>query len=214
MVKFLDLTRGFLMQTIGGVLDKSGGVGQGFDFLRIALATSVICWHSWSVLHGDGDPDYWPIIWLPGFAVLVMFFGLSGFLITGSALRLGLKDFIINRSLRIVPALSVDVIVWAFILGPWFSNVRAQLYYSNELTYRYLTNIVGFVNYSLPGVFYINPDRAVNVSLWTVPFEIGCYIIMSALIFFGFLKKRIIVSCVAIGFIVAGLLIWTTIKFQ
>ena len=44
--------------------------------------------------------------WFPGYAILSMFFALSGFLIAGSARRLRLADFLVNRGLRIFPALA------------------------------------------------------------------------------------------------------------
>jgi hypothetical protein len=40
------------MDTIGRKLDNNRGVGPGFDFLRITLAVSVICWHSPSITAG------------------------------------------------------------------------------------------------------------------------------------------------------------------
>jgi peptidoglycan/LPS O-acetylase OafA/YrhL len=52
-------------------------------------------------------------------------------------------------------------------------------------------NIIGFIHYLLPGVFLSNPFAGqVNGSLWTVPFEIGCYGIMTALIASGAIKSR------------------------
>jgi hypothetical protein len=34
------------MRTLGSALDEQKGFAQGFDFLRIALATSIIAWHA------------------------------------------------------------------------------------------------------------------------------------------------------------------------
>jgi len=37
------------MQTLGSALDEQKGYGQGFDFLRIFLATAIIAWHTASL---------------------------------------------------------------------------------------------------------------------------------------------------------------------
>jgi peptidoglycan/LPS O-acetylase OafA/YrhL len=180
-------------------------MGPGFDCLRILLAASILCWHSWFVVYGNNALEHRAVTWLPGYAILVMFFGLSGFLITASALRLSVKDFVINRALRIVPALAVDVIVWALVLGPIFSKATWRQYYADPFTYKYFTNIVGVINFYLPGVFAFNPEHAVNYSLWTVPFEIGCYALMACLMVFGLLRKPRFALGLAIGFGLASL---------
>ena len=199
------------MQTLKSVLDKTRGVGPGFDALRITLAVSVVCWHSPAVLYGGGEAATamnQSVLWFPGYAILVMFFGLSGFLITGSAQRLKLRDFLINRSLRIVPALTLDVIIWALILGPVFSNLTTAEYFHSPLVYKYFTNIVGLINFRLPGVFYGNPDPTVNESLWTVTYEIGCYLIMTGLIFFRLLNRPAMIALAAVIVVSVGIALW------
>ncbi len=91
--------------SIGSMLDRQKGFGPGFDFLRVALAISVVAGHTPYVATGRGDSDPTWILWFPQFAILVMFFALSGFLIAASGLRLSVKEFLINRGLRIIPAL-------------------------------------------------------------------------------------------------------------
>ena len=175
--------------TIGDILAKNRGLGGGFDFLRVALALSIVAWHAAPVANGAKWLDFVPVVWFPGYGMLVMFFGLSGFLIAGSAQRLGLKDFLINRSLRIFPALFLELTLSAFILGPIFTNLDIGTYFLSSEVFSYFGNLIGFVHYKLPGVFTQNPSNLVNWSLWTVPFEIGCYAIMSAFIIFGMLKR-------------------------
>jgi peptidoglycan/LPS O-acetylase OafA/YrhL len=45
------------------------------------------------------------------------------------------------------------------------------------------------MQYSLPGVFENNPSPEVNGSLWTIPFEIGCYAILAGLMISGAIKR-------------------------
>ena len=179
------------MQTIGSVLDRYKGIGPGFDFLRVALALTIVFNHSFLIVEGSYDTvDRWHL-WAVFGAGMPMFFSLSGFLITGSAGRLKLKDFLLNRSLRIVPALAVDIFVSALAIGTLVTIVPLADYFSDKKFSHYFLNIVGFIHYQLPGVFLFNPfPDQVNGSLWTVPYEIGCYIIMSALIVTGAVKSK------------------------
>jgi peptidoglycan/LPS O-acetylase OafA/YrhL len=177
--------------TIGSKLDETKGIGPGFDFLRIFLAVSVLATHSVLITQGNNDffesEPYTLLYWV----VLPLFFALSGFLITGSAMRLKLKDFLLNRGMRIVPALAVDICIAALIIGPIFTTLSLPQYFTRYEFYAYFANITGIIHYVLPGVFESNPFPAtVNGSLWTVPFEIGCYIIMSTFIISGVLNRK------------------------
>jgi peptidoglycan/LPS O-acetylase OafA/YrhL len=111
------------LRSIGDVLDDNRGVGPGFDFLRVALALGIVVWHAPQIANGSGLPNITRFIWFPNYGMLVMFFALSGFLITGSAQRLGLRNFLINRGLRIFPALFLEVTLSAFVLGPIFTSL-------------------------------------------------------------------------------------------
>jgi peptidoglycan/LPS O-acetylase OafA/YrhL len=51
--------------------------------------------------------------------------------------------------------------------------------------FRYFGNIVGWITFSLPGVFASNYSSVVNTNLWTLPSELDCYIITAALMMSG-----------------------------
>jgi len=103
------LSAAALKESIGTRLDRRKGIGPGFDFLRIALSFSIMAFHSWLACGREEDAAMGPA-WIFIYALLPMFFALSGFLITGSAMRLRLRDFLINRGIRILPALAVEII--------------------------------------------------------------------------------------------------------
>lgn len=197
------------MKSFGEVLDESKGLGRGFDFMRIALSLAVVTRH---VISLSGTPEATGpagfnlagLDWIVSYSILIMFFGLSGFLISGSAMRLSLKNFLINRGLRIFPALAVEVILSAMVLGPVFTTLTLHDYFTNYKFFLYFTNLFGAVYYYLPGVF--NGDW-VNGSIWTVPYEMGCYAIISVLIFYQLLRKRrfIVALSVAIGLVEVAL---------
>src|SRR5262249_6839314 len=120
-------------------------------------------------------------------ALVPSFFALSGYLVAGSFERCRtIGMFIGLRVLRIFPALSVETILSAFILGPIFTIYSLGDYFSNPLLFSYLGNIVGHVQFELPGVFETNPDpHVVNGQLWTVPYELYCYIVTAFIGIFG-----------------------------
>lgn len=128
-----------------------------------------------------------------------MFFALSGFLVAGSAARLSFGHFLLNRTLRIVPALAVDIIICALILGPIFTTLDLSSYFSHPLFWGYFRNIFGDIHYYLPGVFEQNLSTKVNGALWTIPYEIGCYALLSSLLILRLFKRPLFVGVLAAG---------------
>lgn len=190
------------MTTIGGLLKSNRGIGPGFDTLRVSLAFAVILWHSYALCWGSIDAVKHSPAWAFGYAVLPVFFALSGFLVTGSALRLSLGRFAASRVLRIVPALVVDTLVTVLVLGPLLTTVPLAVYFSHGETARYLLNMVGEIHFVLPGLFVDNPlPRIVNGSLWTIPPELACYVVMAGLILFGWVRRWQVVAIGAFAFL-------------
>ncbi|MEO8296721.1 MAG: hypothetical protein ABI574_02845 [Burkholderiales bacterium] len=55
-------------------------------------------------------------------------------------------------------------------------------YFSDSRLRSYFWNMLGYIHYELPGVFLGNPiPNIVNGSLWTVPFELECYVALAIL---------------------------------
>ncbi|TCZ66112.1 acyltransferase family protein [Roseicella aquatilis] len=176
------------MKSVGKVLDGYKGFGPGFDFLRIFLALAIIAWHV-ATLTGHRDIARSTPFWFAEYSLVPMFFMLSGFLVAGSGMRLDLKNFILNRTVRIVPALAVDIFFAALIIGPLLTTLPITHYFMGRTFYTYFLNILGWPHYLLPGVFETNFSTGVNGSLWTVPYEIGCYVIFSFLIYFNIIRR-------------------------
>ncbi|QZO01502.1 acyltransferase family protein [Chenggangzhangella methanolivorans] len=185
------------MRSIGERLEEHGGVGPGFDAVRIGLAFLILYIHC-ALL--DPDParealplfPYAPIArWALDFAVLPLFFALSGFLVAGSVERLPLNQFLTNRALRIFPALGVEIALSALILGPLLTSFALGAYFSDPAFLKYFLNILGLIHYQLPGVFLSNPQAGiVNGALWTVPHELTCYALLTALVLCGVYRRR------------------------
>ncbi len=192
------------MKSFGEVLAGYRGLGPGFDFLRLALALTIVFYH---VITADG---FWaagtgPVLWFFEYSLVPMFFALSGFLITASAQRLSLQDFLLNRGLRILPALAVDILICAFIIGPAVTSLPLADYFTDPGFFAYMLNIAGRIQLTLPGVFTGNPTVQVNGALWTIPWEINCYIIMSAMIATGVVRRSGISLLLLAAFFVTGL---------
>lgn len=218
-------------EAVGTILDRYRGVGPGFDLLRIILAIAIFYGHTrWIAgesgmalqnvanlaAHG-GDrvataatqltapAREWLGITRPlKLAMVPMFFALSGFLVTGSAIRLrSTSTFLAHRSLRIFPALVVETTLAALILGPLLTTLPLREYLSAAAFTQYFGNIVGQVWYVLPGVFTANPlPNVVNANLWTLPSEFYCYLLMAAAMFSRLVYHR---SLITAAFVVVTL---------
>lgn len=163
-----------------------------FDFLRFVAATIVTFYHSAPLSLGDSVP---PLLGFDGSIGVGIFFIISGYLITQSFLnRPDLLFFLKSRLLRLVPALTVVVLITVFVLGPLITTESIISYFSQQLTIQYLQNVLPFNHIDrLPGVFVGNAYKgAVNGSLWTIPYELKCYIMVAILGIVGLLRLKFI----------------------
>lgn len=177
-------------------LDETAGRPSGFDYMRIILSVSVVVMHSVITSAGQqADFALWNTPLAPFLrSILPMFFALSGFLVTGSLERCKtLVSFLGLRIIRIYPALAVEVILSAFLIGAMLTSVPLGEYFTSPLFAKYLLNVTGHIHYLLPGVFETNPwPNIVNSQLWTVPFELLCYITLAIATLIGIKRWRIV----------------------
>jgi peptidoglycan/LPS O-acetylase OafA/YrhL len=191
------MSRASRCDTFGGLLDRHRGKGRGFAVLRLLLAVAILWIHSRylsglgvSAVGAAGVPKALAAWSGPSrvfFLFMVpAFFALSGFLVTGSGLRLrATSTFLAFRVLRILPALLVEVTLSALVLGPVFTRLPLKSYFTDPQFFRYFGNIIGWITFYLPGVFENNHVPVVNGNLWTLPSELDCYVITAALMLTG-----------------------------
>lgn len=180
--------------TLEDRLISAAGRPSGFDYMRLILALAVICFHSivtsygYAAQHAAAMGPWRPVIT----AVLPMFFALSGFLVAGSLERSKtLVTFLGLRIIRIVPALACEVLLSALILGPLLTSLPLKDYFLHPTFASYFLNILGDIHYALPGLFLDNPvPNVMNGQLWTVPYELLCYIVLAGLSLLGIFKRR------------------------
>ncbi|WP_313534243.1 acyltransferase [Sphingomonas sp.] len=182
----------------------------GFDYARLLLALAVVLWHTFPVtMSTEALMPYvdQPIMVLVR-VILPMFFALSGFLVSSSLERApNLGVFLWHRVLRIFPALTVEVLLSALILGPLLTTVSLAAYFTHREFFQYMVNIIGWIHFRLPGVFIANPvSGIVNSSLWTVPSELECYITISILFLIGFTKRARLLAATYV--VAAAVLTW------
>ncbi|MEJ0026010.1 MAG: acyltransferase [Rhizomicrobium sp.] len=185
-------------KTIATLFEANGRFGPSFDIIRLFAAVLVLVSHS-AVITGRLIPNFTHSVVSLGAVAVAVFFVLSGFVITESVKRDGRPAaFLRKRALRIYPALIVLVLLTVFVLGPLVTTLPLSAYFSGKATGLYLLNAVIPFNNALPGVFETNPQDIINGSLWTIRFEIVCYL---AVALFGslFLARPWIAIAIALG---------------
>ena len=178
------------------------GYTRGFDYIRVVLALGVVVWHTVVTCYGD---DYQVAVWKgwarpPVAMILPMFFALSGFLVAGSLERCKtLAGFLSLRALRLIPALAAEVLLSALIVGPLITDLPLSLYFGSPEFPRYFLNILGDIQYRLPGVFSSNPlPFIVNGQLWTIPYELKCYLLISLYALAGIHRSKWLFAIVVV----------------
>jgi len=189
--------------TLADRIALTGGRSSGFDYLRIGLALAVACSHVISTTYGKAVMDAVYLTWwrIPLNAILPMFFALSGFLVAGSLERCArLTSFLGLRVIRIVPALAVEVLISALVLGPLLTVSPLADYFTAAQFRAYFLNILGEIHFLLPGLFGTLPyPHIVNQQLWTIPYELQCYAEISLLALIGMRRWPVIAIVTPIG---------------
>ena len=192
--------------TVGERLDYFRGQGPGFNLLRLILASGVVLWHCFPLTTGTTDLIERTPFWFLLSSMVPMFFALSGFLVIASANRLAVHSFLMNRIARIFPALIIVILCTVFLIGPAVTYLPLKEYFTSPRILRYLLGLVGIISFDLPGVFANNPATGnVNGSLWTVPHELACYLLVGLLIIFRLAHKWWALSAILLLFVMCAL---------
>jgi peptidoglycan/LPS O-acetylase OafA/YrhL len=164
-----------------GKIEFTTRAENNFNFLRLSAAVLVIVSHAFELPTGLARHDL--IFYLTGYSIswyaVNVFFVVSGYLIlTSWERRPSLSAFAWARFLRIYPGLFIALILSVALLGIFFSTLPLSQYLSNDRTLRYLAGSLSivYVQYDLPGVFENTPQPTVNGSLWTLRYELLCYV--------------------------------------
>lgn len=192
------------------------GRRNSLNAVRLAMAVLVIVSHSWWL--GGHGPDPTIAGGKLGAWAVVVFFGVSGYLVTLSRLRSGGNiEFSRARFLRIIPGLAVCLMVIAFVMAPLAALLGRRTYSTLEATSFVLGNLslfgtqlgnfpIGSTLADVPGA-----DQW-NSPLWTLFWEVLCYALVGVfstlrpqlfrvaiVIIFGFVMGALALNVMALG---------------
>src|SRR5688572_31383048 len=177
-----------------------------FAFLRMVFALLVIISHSYPL--GAFGLD--PIALItegqhtPGEIGVALFFLLSGFLITRSSLRShSIGRFLWHRFLRIFPGYWICLLVTAFAFSPLFELIKHGDFSADSALAYVRGNWAMFHlnEWSIGGIMNLHPSTigqalndnpqpsGINGSLWSLPYECVCYLVLALLGSLGVLRR-------------------------
>jgi len=164
-------------------LDRAKDRGNHFNLLRLLFACLVIAAHCPEIVYGNRSHE--PLTMLFGtlsFGELAVdgFFVLSGYLIVKSWVhRPNWSAFLASRARRIVPGFVVCALCCAFVVGP----LGADPGYFSQFGWTGFAKSVATLSLPvIPDVFAGTYYPVVNGSLWTIRYEVLCYL---AVLLFG-----------------------------
>lgn len=151
-----------------------------FGLLRLGLALAVVFSHAFSVTTGKVEDE--PLAQLTGFTLgehaVNGFFAISGFLVTMSFVKRGWRDYVVARTLRIAPGLIAATLIVSLLLGSALTRLDLAGYWRDPQLWRFIWNtLTSFKSAAaLPGLFDGNPLTFPMGTVWTLKYEVLCYL--------------------------------------
>jgi peptidoglycan/LPS O-acetylase OafA/YrhL len=178
------------------ISDLISNNSNSFSLLRLIAALLVVLSHSCLFVDENflKTVRLWSNYELGQHAVNA-FFSISGLLICQSYYRsVSSKTYIISRILRIYPALVCSSIVVGWLFGALTSSLTLSDYFSEAKNLYYPIGVLLYFNKAeLTGAFHWPPyPSEVNSPLWTIKYEIACYICLMIGLRLKLLEQRII----------------------
>lgn len=153
-----------------------------FNFLRLLFALLVLVAHAPELADGNRDRELLTRVFHTlsfGEVAVDGFFLLSGYLIVMSWERRGsFWDFVQKRVRRIYPAFIVACLLGIFVLAPLaVPSVRA---YFAQLNYGQLAaSTLRLEQPEVPLVFAGTPFPLINGAMWSIAYEVRCYLLVA-----------------------------------
>lgn len=198
---------------VKNISESLNGHRNSFGAIRLGLALLVIVSHSFPLGGWGTDPtSAWSGQTHIGTIAVIGFFGVSGYLVTKSAVSADVVQFFWRRALRLLPAFWLSLAVVAFVLGPivWLMDGRELGSYfspTNDGPVGYVvSNVTTFVKqWGIHDIFQTTTpfgvetgDSAVNGSIWTLRHELLAYVVVGGFAVIGALRhSRVLVPILA-----------------
>jgi len=167
--------------------------------LRLLLAFEVVAWHAHSLRGGDLPA---PLRYFVSDIGVDGFFAISGFLICRAwSRRPHVTAFLFARARRLLPGLWVCLIVTAFVIAPVACLVAGQSVPTPAESAGYALSNAGIrvQSWGIGGSPAGLADPGWNGSLWSLSWEVYCYLAVAALGLIGLLRGRCVLSLVALA---------------
>ncbi|MEV0397490.1 acyltransferase family protein [Polymorphospora rubra] len=177
--------------------DRFDSRANSIGALRLVLAFAVLVAHCWPLVLGRsmlGSAESMRQTDVGKLAVYG-FFVLSGFLITGSALRFSLPRYLWHRALRVLPGLWVCLLATALVMAPavaYYERGNLDGFWNHPdgpLQYLWANWTLAMDQWTISGILADVPygrglegGGPVNGSLWSLRYEVLCYIMLAALV--------------------------------
>jgi peptidoglycan/LPS O-acetylase OafA/YrhL len=192
------------------IADALSRPANGFALTRLALALAVVVSHAFSVTTGTIADE--PLVRHTGFSLgehaVNGFFAVSGFLVAMSFSRRGWRDYVLARALRIVPGFFIATLVVSFALGLAMTQLPPAEYLADPRLWRFVTGTLTTFksNAALPEVFAQNPFVFPMGTVWTLKYEVICYVALLIFGIAGLLHRH--AAAILVGLLAAGLLLF------
>jgi peptidoglycan/LPS O-acetylase OafA/YrhL len=183
-----------------------------FDLIRLMAALAVMFGHSYGV-QGAKEMELmlrFSHIESSGSVAVYAFFMISGMLVSASFVnQASVKRFIALRMLRIWPGAMACAAFIALVVGPVFSVLPSTTYFTDTGLYRWLFHnalLIDPVGGALPRVFEGNHLKSlVNATVWTLPVELKCYMIVLVAGLLGCMgsRRRTVIVVALVGLVFA-----------
>ena len=177
------------------------GRDNSFDLIRHFAALLVLFSHHFA-LSGLKEPTV-PLWDTYGFVAVAIFFTISGYFMPQSHTNSdGFSGFMAKRCKRIFPGLIACSFIMVYVIGAIFTTTSVYHYLLSGSQLKTVVMYSAFVGRAIPTVFsdFIYKD-AINGSLWTLPVEFLCYLVIGSALSLRHSWKTIMcllwVACIA-----------------
>ncbi len=180
---------------------------NGLGALRLGLALLVAVTHATAVGFG-----HQPSVGGTNISDLAVdaFFVISGFLVTGSLLRLSLRRYAWHRFLRVMPGFWVCLVLTAVLAAPVAAAMEGRSPLSvfttdQDPAWRYVVanSTLVILQYPIAGLGEVDglPPEVFDGSLWTLKYEAFCYAVLAGLAVVAGVRRRrwpVLALCAAV----------------
>ena len=183
-----------LEESLGNEFDSSPNA---LNALRLVLALEVVAWHAYALPGGHLSPHVQSFVSDIG---VDAFFAISGLLICRAWMRRpSLVRFLAARARRLLPGLWVCLALTAFVIAPVGCLLSGQSVPTVTDGIQYALSNAGIRvrSWTIGGSPSGLEHAAWNGSLWSLSWEVYCYLAVAALGVVGLLRGRCLLVIVA-----------------